>query len=92
VSDLWSYLTGNEKRLINYGKEHRERNAISTARVKTTANQLVDWRMERKQHRRWTRRGAQMLLHARCAMLNGKLGIYTGWSSSRTPDMDAVAA
>jgi hypothetical protein len=29
---------------------------------------------------RWTRRGAQMLLHARCALLNGELGKYTLWS------------
>ena len=40
-------------------------------------DQLVDWRMEKKQHMRWTRRGAQMLLHARCALLNGELGKYT---------------
>jgi hypothetical protein len=26
---------------------------------------------------RWTRRGAQMLLHARCALLNGEPGKYT---------------
>jgi hypothetical protein len=25
----------------------------------------------------WTRHGAQMLLHARCALLNGELGKYT---------------
>jgi hypothetical protein len=37
-----------------------------------------DWRMQKKQHMRWTRRGAQMLLHARCALLNGELGKYTG--------------
>jgi hypothetical protein len=27
--------------------------------------------MEKKQHMRWTKRGARMLLHARCALLNG---------------------
>jgi hypothetical protein len=32
------------------------------------------WRMEKKQHMRWTQRGAQMLLHASCALLNGELG------------------
>ena len=80
LNELWSYLTANKRHLINYGKEHREGNPISTARVESTVNQLVDWRMEKKQHMRWTPRGAQMLLHARCALLNGDLGKYTGWS------------
>jgi hypothetical protein len=33
--------------------------------------------MEKKQRMRWTRHGAQMLLNARCAPLNGELGKYT---------------
>jgi hypothetical protein len=37
------------------------RTLLSTARVESTVDQLVDWRMEKKQHMRWTRRGAQML-------------------------------
>jgi hypothetical protein len=67
-------------------------NPISTAQVESTVDQLVDWRMEKKQHMRWTQRGAQMLLHARCALLNGELGKYTGWLSSRVPAVEAVAA
>ena len=55
-------------------------------------DQLVDWRMEKKQHMRWTRRGAQMLLHARCALLNGELGKYTGWSALESSQVLAVAA
>ncbi len=92
VNELCSYLNANEKRLINYGKERREGNSISTARVESTVNQLVDWRMEKKQHMRWTERGAQMLLHARCALLNGDLGKYTGWSRSTTSAEESVAA
>jgi hypothetical protein len=67
-------------RLREYGEGHR----ISTAQVESTVDQLVDWRMEKKQHMRWTQRGAQMLLHARCALLNGELGKYTGWSPSES--------
>jgi len=37
----------------------------------------VDGRMEKKQHMRWTRSGAQILFHARCALINGELGKYT---------------
>jgi hypothetical protein len=34
--------------------------------------------MEKKEHMRWTQRGARMLLDTRCALLNGELGKYTG--------------
>lgn len=55
-------------------------------------NQLVDWRMEKKQHMRWTQCGAQALLHVRCALLNGNLGKRTGWLQSQAPAVEAVAA
>jgi len=91
VNELCSYLSANESRLLNYGKQHRVGNSISTARIESTVNQLVDGRMEKKQHMRWTQRGAQMLLHARCALFNGELGRYTGrWSKTSTAE--AVAA
>ena len=91
LTELWSYLTANQTRLINYGREYREGRRISTARVESTVDQLVDWRMEKKQHMRWTRRGAQMLLHARCALINGELGKYTGWSPAESSMEQAVA-
>src|ERR1700736_6918995 len=82
LAELWSYLIANQTRLINYGRENREGNRISTALVESTVDQLVDWRMEKKQHMRWTKSGAQMLRHARCALINHELGKYTGWSST----------
>jgi hypothetical protein len=78
--------------LCNYGREYHEGHRISTARVESTVDQLVDWRMEKKQHMRWTRRGAQRLLHARCALLNGELGKYTRWSPSESSQVLASAA
>jgi len=63
----------------------------SQARVQSTVDQLVDWRMEKKQHMRWTRTGAQMLLHARGALINGELGKYTGWSPTDSSLIQAVA-
>ena len=90
--ELWSYLTANQTRLINYGREYREGHRISTARVESTVDQLVDWRMEKKQHMSWTKRGAQMLLHARCALLNGELSKYSGWSPLESSPVEAVAA
>jgi hypothetical protein len=90
--ELWSYLTANQTRLINYGRESREGHLISTARVESTVDQLVDWRMEKKQHMRWTRHGAQMLLNAPCALLNGELGKYTRWLPSESTQVLAAAA
>jgi hypothetical protein len=92
LTELWSYLTANQTSLINRGREYHKGHRISTARVESTVDQLVDWRMEKKQHMRWTRRGAQMLLHARCALLNGELGKYTLWSPSESPQVLAVTA
>jgi hypothetical protein len=37
-------------------------------------------------------RGAQMLLHARCALLNCELGEYTMWSPSESSQVLAEAA
>jgi hypothetical protein len=48
--------------------------------------------MEKKQHMRWTKTGAQMLFHARCALINGELGKYTGWSPTDSSLEQAVAA
>jgi hypothetical protein len=56
VAELWSYMTANQTRLINYKWAYREGRRISTARVESTVNQLVDWRMAKKQHTRWTKR------------------------------------
>jgi hypothetical protein len=92
LAELWSYLIANQTRLINYGREYRKGRRISTARVESTVDQLVDWRMEKKQHMRWTKTGAQMLLHARCALINGELGKYTGWSPAASSLEQAVAA
>jgi hypothetical protein len=42
--------------------------------IASGVSQLVDLRMEKKRHMRWTQRSAQMLLHARRAVFNGELG------------------
>src|SRR5260370_25204182 len=38
LAELWSYLTSNQTRLINYGREYREGHRISTARGESTVN------------------------------------------------------
>jgi hypothetical protein len=46
--------------------------------------------MCKKRHMRWSRLGAQLLLHVRTALLNGRLETYTGLrvSTARTAESD----
>jgi hypothetical protein len=55
-------------------------------------DQLADGEEAKKQHMRWTRRGAQILLHARLRAINGKLGKYTTGGPSESSPIQAVAA
>ncbi len=49
------------------------REAISTAFVESTVNQIISTRMVKKQHMRWTPRGAHLLLQIRTRILNNDL-------------------
>jgi hypothetical protein len=89
LAELWSYLTANQTRLINYGREYREGHRISTARVEWTNWRTGGWRKSSKCA--GPDGGAQMLLHARCALINDELGKYTGWSPSESSPLNAVA-
>ena len=55
---LFLPVSPNESRLINYGKEHREGQSHLHGQVESTVDQLVGFRMEKKQHMRWSQRGA----------------------------------
>ena len=76
--ELRRYLTANRASLTKYGAAYRRGDRVATAHVESTVNQIINQRMCKKQQMRWTRPGAQYLLHARTAMLNGNLGCYTG--------------
>jgi hypothetical protein len=54
---------------------------ISTAHVECTVNQLINWRMCKKQQMGWSRAGAQYLLHVKTAIINGRLDRYSGHHS-----------
>jgi hypothetical protein len=43
LAELWSYLTANQTRLINYGREYHAGHRISTARVESTVDQSRLW-------------------------------------------------
>jgi hypothetical protein len=42
--------------------------------TESTANFLVNRRMNKSQQMRWSRRGAELVLQVRCAVYNGTLG------------------
>jgi len=65
---------------------------VSTAHVQSTVNQLVNWRMRKKQQMRWSAAGAQLLLHMRTANLNGRLGHYVGRAAANDANPVATAA
>jgi hypothetical protein len=69
-----SYLTGQSDWLVNYAERHRAGLRVGTAITEGTADFLVNRRMNKSQHMRWSRRGADLLLQVRCAVYNGTLG------------------
>jgi hypothetical protein len=76
--ELRRYLVANRGSLTNYGAAYRRGERVATAHVESTVNQVINQRMCKKRQMRWTRTGAQYMLHARTAMINGELGRYTG--------------
>ena len=76
--------------MYNYGREYREGHHLDSADGVDgrPAGGLADG--ERSSISAGLRRGAQMVLHARCALINGELGKYTGWSPSDSSLEQAV--
>ena len=58
----------------NSQKSSRKPLCLLTPITVSTANLLVNRRMNKSQQMRWSRRGADLLLQVRCAGFNGKLG------------------
>ena len=73
VREFDSYLRANAGRIPNYGERRRAGEAISTAFVESTVNQVISKRMVKKQQMRWTPRGAHLLLQVRTRVLNDDL-------------------
>ena len=78
LAELRWTLIADRASLTNDGAAYRRGERVATAHVESTVNQVINQRMCKKQQMRWTRFGAQDLLHARTAMINGELGCYTG--------------
>jgi hypothetical protein len=68
------YLRSQSAWLVNYAERHRAGLRVGTSLTEGTANFLVNKRMAKSQQMRWSRRGADLLLHVRSAVCNGALG------------------
>ncbi|HIK17851.1 MAG TPA: ISKra4 family transposase [Leptolyngbyaceae cyanobacterium M33_DOE_097] len=67
------YISRNRSFIPNYGERYRYGEAISTAFVESTVNQVVSKRMVKKQQMRWSKQGAHLLLQVRSKVLNEEL-------------------
>src|SRR3954447_8685347 len=72
------YRRSQSAHLVDYAERHRAGQRVGTALTEGTANFLVNRHMAKAQPRRWTRRGADLLLQVRCALYNGTLGTDFG--------------
>ena len=61
VTEFGGYLRANGAWIPNYGERYRCGEAISSAFVESTVNQVVSKRMVKKQQMRWTPGGAHLL-------------------------------
>jgi hypothetical protein len=68
------YLRGQSAWLVDDAERHRAGLRVGTSLTEGTANFLVNQRMAKSQQMRWSRRGADLLLHVRSAVCNGALG------------------
>jgi hypothetical protein len=86
------YLRGQAAWLVNYAKRFRAGERVGTSITESTANFLVNRRMNKSQQMRWSRNGADLLLQVRCAVYNGTLGAGLGRRFDRTGNADLAVA
>jgi hypothetical protein len=73
VDEFGTYIQNNQEFIINYGERYRYGETISTSFAESTVDELVSRRMVKKQHMRWTKKGAHLLLQLRVKTLNQDL-------------------
>ncbi len=90
------YLRSNRSSIPNYGDRYRNEEAISSAMAESAVNQIVSRRFVKKQHMRWTRQGARLLLQIRTRVLDDTLPAtlqrwYPGMEADELPQEPALA-
>lgn len=80
VREFESYITTTEPFVPNYADRYQYGEAISTAFVESTVNEVISRQMVKKQQMRWTQRGAHLLLQVRTQALNDDLkSTFSRW-------------
>jgi len=68
-----SYLEGNEAALVPYAARRRQGEPTATSFVESAVDEIIAWRMTKKQRMRWSRATVQPFLDVRTAVLNNTL-------------------
>jgi hypothetical protein len=92
LCEIDRYLASQSAWLVNYAERHHAGLRVGTALTEATANFLVNRRMNKSQPMRWSRRGADLLLQVRCAVLNGKFGSGFGQLFEADPASETAMA
>ncbi len=80
VTEFGGYVRANGAWIPNYGEKYRSGEAISSAFVESTVNQVVSKRMVKKQQMRWAPKSAHLLLQVRAKVLNEELAdVFRRW-------------
>ena len=73
IARLLGYLGRNEAALVPYAARRQHGEAIATSFVESAVDEIIAWRITKKQQMRWSRATAQLFLDVRTAVLNGTL-------------------
>ena len=80
VTEFGGYVRANAAWIPNYGERYRSGEAISSAFVESTVNQVVSKRMVKKQQMCWAPKSAHLLLQVRARVLNDELAeVFQLW-------------
>jgi hypothetical protein len=68
-----NYLDINQSAMPNYAERSCAGLPVSSSRAESTANFLVNRRMNKRRQMRWSPNGAQRVLQAKVAVIDGRL-------------------
>ena len=73
VSGLLGYLERNEAALVPYAGRRLRGEPIATSFMESAVDEIIAWRMTKKQQMRWSRATVPFFLDVRTAVLNDAL-------------------
>ncbi|MDX8448653.1 ISKra4 family transposase [Mesorhizobium captivum] len=94
LGEFSGYITNNAGFIPNYAERRRYGEAVSTAFVESTVNQVIAKRFAKKQQMQWTPRGVHLLMQLRTRVLDGILDSdFKRWRNERrSPPNEAKMA